>query len=620
MPATASRLKTRSRLVPLAPFERDTVNKIFLSAVDRFDRPNAVLHKAGGAWTPISHRELEARTARLAAALAASGIGPGDRVAILSENRPEWAVADFAVLGLGAIDVPLYPTLPANQVAYILQDCGAKAVFVSTPQQAAKIAEIRAQLPELAQVIAFDDPGGLVGVRRFAEVLEEGRKTVDEGRFADFRERALAVGKDEVATLIYTSGTTGQPKGVMLTHHNLASNVAGCLQHGLEEMIREGDTTLSFLPLSHVFERMVDYLYFDVGATIAYAESMDKVADNLVEVRPNIAVSVPRLFEKIYTKVTGATGVKKAIVNWARGVGNSAADVRLAGKPLPALLGVRYRLADRLVFSKLRARTGGGLRCFVSGGAPLSADIARFFYAAGLPVYEGYGLTETSPVIAVNKPGRLKLGTVGPVIPGVEVAIAEGSGEILTRGPHVMKGYWKNPDATAEVIDEDGWFHTGDIGELDGDGFLRITDRLKNLLVTAGGKNIAPQPLENVAVASPYVAQVVMIGDRRAFPSLIVVPDFETLEPWAAGQGIATRDRAALVADPRVVELMERETIGRLQGFARYEIPKKLLLIPDEFTIDDGTLTPTLKVKRKVVEKRYADAIEKLYEGHSVES
>ena len=619
MPAAATTLKTQSKLVPLAPVERDTVNKIFLRAVDRFDRPNAMLYKSGGRWLHVSHRELEERVTRLAAALSVSGISGGDRVALLSENRPEWAAVDFAALGLGAVDVPIYPTLPANQVAYILADCGAKAVFVSTQAQLAKVLEIRAGLPELERVIAFDDPGGAAGVERFADVLAAGERAISEGRFKDFRERALSVDREEVATLIYTSGTTGQPKGVMLTHWNLASNVAGCIQHGLDGIIREGDTTLSFLPLSHVFERMVDYLYFDMGCTTAYAESMDRVADNLVEVKPNVAVSVPRLFEKIYTRVTGATGVKKAIVGWAKSVGGRVADHRLAGGEPPAALAFQYRIADKLVFSKLRERTGGNLRAFVSGGAPLSADIAKFFFAAGLPVYEGYGLTETSPVIAVNKPGKARLGTVGPVIPGVAVAIAAENGEILTRGPHVFKGYYKNPDATAEAIDGEGWFHTGDIGEIDADGFLRITDRLKNLLVTAGGKNIAPQPMENLAAMSPYVAQVVMIGDRRAFPVLLVVPDFENLRPWCAQHKIDASDPRALVRDERVRQLMERETLGRLEGFARYEMPKKVLVLADEFTIDNGMLTPTLKVKRKVVEKTYGEEIEELYAGHSAE-
>ncbi|HEX2203534.1 MAG TPA: long-chain fatty acid--CoA ligase [Longimicrobium sp.] len=615
MPTPVSTPQSKSTLVPLKPFERDTVNKIFLGAVDRHRRDRALVSKTGGAWTPISDRELLERVSALAAALAEAGVGPGDRVAILSENRPEWAMADYATLGLGAIDVPIYATLPANQVAYILRDCAAKVVFASR-DQLPKILEVRGELPELATVVAFDDPGGAAGVRPFGELLEAGRRAVGGG--FDFRARALAVTPDQVATLIYTSGTTGTPKGVMLTHHNLASNVAGILQHGFDRVIRKGDVTLSFLPLSHVFERIVDYIYFDVGCTTTYAESMDKVADNLLEVSPTVAVSVPRLFEKIYARVTAATGVKAKLVAWARRVGEAVADARLAGRTPPAGALLQFRLADRLVFSKLRARTGGGLRLFVSGGAPLSAEIAKFFHAAGLPVYEGYGLTETSPVIAVNRPGAVRLGTVGPVIPGVEVAIGDG-GEVLTRGPHVMKGYWNNPDATSEVIDGDGWFHTGDIGVLEDGGFLRITDRLKNILVTAGGKNIAPQPMENLAALSPYVAQVVMIGDRRAFPSMIVVPDFEVLGPWAKSHGLDPSDRAALCREPRVVSLVQEDVVGRLDDFARYELPKKVLLLPDEFTIENGMLTPTLKVRRKAVEQRYGAEIEGLYEGQPAE-
>lgn len=601
----------QNTLVPLRPVERDTIPKIFFGGIDRHGGPRALLVRApGGAWTALPHAEVEARVTAVAAALDAAGIGPGDRIAILSENRPEWVITDYAAVGLGAIDVPIYPTLPANQIEYILRDSGARAVFVSTPAQAAKIQEIRADLPELRLVVSFDPAPDTLPFARF---LADGDLAVRAGRFTGFRARALAVERDEVATLIYTSGTTGNPKGVMLTHYNLASNVAACLQHGLTQVIREGDVTLSFLPLSHVFERMVDYLYWDVGATIAYAESMDRVADNLLDVRPMVAVSVPRLFEKIYARVVGVSGIKARIVAWARKVGEAVADAKLAGGTPSAPQMVQYRLADRLVFGKLRQRTGGRVRNFVSGGAPLSAEVAKFFYAAGLPVYEGYGLTETSPVIAVNKPDAIQLGTVGQPVPGCEVRIDPQSGEILTRGPHVMKGYWRNEDATRDAVDLEGWFHTGDIGEITPGGFLRITDRLKNIIVTAGGKNVAPQPMENAVVMSPYVGQAVIIGDRRPFPSILVVPEWENLLPWAAAQGITETDHAALARDPRVVALMEKEALGGLDEFARYERPKKVAVLSEEFTIESGMLTPTLKIKRKLVEQHYADVIAELY-------
>jgi long-chain acyl-CoA synthetase len=600
------------RLIPQNPVERDTLTKLFFEAVGRFNRPDAMRYKQGGQWRTLSHKEIEQRVTRLAAALAAMGIERGDRVALLSENRPEWAIGDYACLGLGATDVPLYPTLPGNQIAFILNDCSAKAILVSTREQLQKILEIREEVPSLEHVIVFDDPGDAERVRGFAEVLEQGRQEIESGNFTDFRERALSVGRDDLATLIYTSGTTGNPKGVMLTHYNLASNVAAVHQHGVLEAVSEGEVALSFLPLSHVFERMVDYFLWDFGISIAYAESIEKVADNLGEVQPHLMVAVPRVFEKIYNKVLGATGIKKLLVTWAKGVGEAAVDEKLAGREPSG--GIQLTLADKLVFSKLRARTGNRVRLFVSGGAPLSADVAKFFFAASLPIYEGYGLTETSPVLTANKPGKVRLGTVGTLVPGVEIRIDE-SGEILARGPNIMKGYWNNEQATREVIDDEGWFHTGDVGEFDREGFLRITDRIKNLIVTAGGKNLAPAPIENEASLSPYVGQVVMIGDKRPFPVMLVVPDFENLTAWAAEQGIDTTNRQQLVKDPRVRELMEKETLGRLHSLARYEMPKKISVIADELTIESGMLTPTMKVKRRIVEERYRDTIEQMYEG-----
>jgi long-chain acyl-CoA synthetase len=614
---TAAPQASQTPLIALEPTDRDTVPRMFLGGVDRFDRADALMHKDGGEWKALAHGEVMERVAAIAAALEAGGIAPGERVALLSENRPEWAMVDFAVTGMGAADVPLYPTLPANQVAYILKDSGAKAVFVSTPEQAAKIAAVRGELPELARVVAFDDPGGVDGVERFADVLEQGRRAIAEGRAADFRARAEQVERDDLATLIYTSGTTGLPKGVMLTHWNLASNVAACRQQNALT-VNPDDRALSFLPLSHIFERMVDYWYWDAGITIAYAESMEKVVDNFGEVNPTVAVSVPRLFEKVHTKLTGAPGLKGRIARWAVGVGEAVVDARSAGREPSGMLAVKLRLADRLVFSKLRGRLGGRMRLFRSGGAPLPVSVAKLFFAAGVPVYEGYGLTETAPVLTVNLPDQFRLGTVGPAIPGVEVRTDE-SGEILARGPNIMKGYWNDPSATAEVIDADGWFRTGDVGEIDERGYLRITDRIKNLLVTAGGKNVAPQPIENVAAMSPYVAQVLMIGDRRAYPTMLVVPDFENLEAWAKGQGIGTANRAALAREPRVRALLERETLGRLEGFARYELPKKITVIAEEFTIDAGLLTPTMKVKRRAVEEKYRDAIEAMYVGSGVD-
>jgi long-chain acyl-CoA synthetase len=509
--------------------------------------------------------------------------------------------------------VPIYPTLPAEQVIHPLNDSAAVVLFVSTAQQAEKAASVRGELRSVRTVISFVDPAPPGVDLTFAQLEASGAALDDAGRAAAWKASALAVQPDDLATLIYTSGTTGLPKGVMLTHDNIASNVLAA--QGILPRIEGGAVALSFLPLSHIFERMGDYLFFTSGVGIAYAESIDAVPLNLVEVRPHFAMSVPRLFEKMYARVLEnalSGGVVKArIFRWASRVADRWADETLAGRTPRGPLAWQYALAQRLVFSKLKQRTGGRMRYFVSGGAPLAPSINKFFYAAGLTILEGYGLTETSPVIAVNCEDAFRIGTVGKPVAGVEVRIAP-DGEILTRGPHVMKGYYNNPEATAEVLDADGWFATGDIGVLE-DGFLRITDRKKDIIVTAGGKNIAPQPIENAVKLSKYVSQAVMIGDQRKFPVLLVVPNWENLEKWARLKAIAVTDRASLLELPAVRAKMEQEVARRLTGLAKFEMPKKIGLLEHDFSIERGELTPKLSVRRKVVDKTYKALIDSLY-------
>ena len=592
--------------------EPGTLTKLFFDSVERFDKPDALQVKIGGRYEPISHRTLADRVRRVAVGLRRLGIQPGDRVAILSENRPEWAIADYACLTARLTDVAVYPTLPPQQIAYILKDSGAVAVFVSTAAQAQKIAEIRRELPTLRYVIAFDEIGREADMQLLA-VEERGREGETAQSIAAFRDEALQVKPDDLATLIYTSGTTGEPKGVMLTHDNLYSNVMGAVN--LIDFTGH-DVGLSFLPLSHIFERMAGhYLMFATGTSIAYAESIDAVADNLMEVRPTFLVSVPRIYEKIYARVlenaSAGGAVKLMIFRWARGVADRCADLLLVGREPTGLLNLKYGIAKKLVFSKILERAGGRIRYCVSGGAPLSPEINKFFYGVGLFILEGYGLTETSPVIAVNTPEAIRIGTVGRPFPGVEVMIAN-DGEILTRGPHVMKGYFNKPDATAEAIDAEGWFYTGDIGELR-DGFLAITDRKKDLIVTAGGKNIAPQPIENRIRQNKYVAQAVVIGDKRKFPVVLVVPNFEQLEKWARYKQITWTDRAQLITLPAVREKMEREVLGPLSDLAHFEVPKKVALLEQDFSVDRGEMTPTLKVKRRVIDTDYRQVIDALY-------
>jgi long-chain acyl-CoA synthetase len=592
-----------------------TLTRLFFSAVERFDRPDALSYKDGGAFRSIGHAEVVQRVRRIALGLGALGVTRGARVAILSENRPEWALVDYACLAAGFPDVPIYPSLPAEQLPFILGDAGTSVIFVSTTAQAAKVAAIRGAVADLQWVIGFGATRDAGVDLTLAELEARGAGLDDAAAAARFRADALAIAPDAVATIMYTSGTTGEPKGVMLSHDNIASNVAAITAI---LPLHDGDRCLSFLPLSHIFERMAGhYLMFALGATICYAESIEALMDNFAEVQPTIVFSVPRIYEKVLTgaieTARASGGLRFALFRWARAVGARWTSARERGERPGPWLAAQYALASRLVFARIRARMGGRIRYFVSGGAPLSPDVARFFLAAGLLILEGYGLTESSPVITVNTPDRFRIGTVGTPIDGVEVAIAD-DGEILARGPGIMLGYYKHPDATREAIDADGWFHTGDIGELR-DGYLAITDRKKDLIVTAGGKNIAPQPIENRVRQNRYVAQAVMIGDRRRYPVMLVVPNFPQLEAWATFKQIPFSDRASLIAAAPVAEKMEREVIDGLVGLANFEMPKRVVLLEHDFTVETGELTPTLKVKRRAVDARHKALIDEVYAG-----
>ncbi|HSG46938.1 MAG TPA: long-chain fatty acid--CoA ligase [Longimicrobiales bacterium] len=595
-----------------AELPQGTLPRLILDAVDRFGDAPALRNFVGTSdeMVDLSFREMLERAGNGAAALRALGLEPGDRAAILSENRTEWALADQACLFARVVDVPIYDTLIADQVAYILKDSGAKLVFASNRDQVEKALEAASSAGLALQVVVFD-PGTEPppeGVMAWVDFLALGtRQGWDRARL---EEEAAATSPDDLATVLYTSGTTGEPKGVMLTHQNIFSNAHAS---GMVLPILEGDVTLSFLPLSHIFQRMVDYLLLSRGCTLARARDIRTLGPDLAAVKPTIQIAVPRVYEKVLGGVKeAAAGLKERILHWAIDVGNRWADARLAGQPVGIVTGLQYALADKLVFAKLRARLGGRIRYFISGSAPLAEDVNRFFYAAGLPILEGYGLTETSPVTNVNPPDGIRIGTVGPPIPGTEIRIAE-DGEILVRGPQVMKGYYNRPGATAQVIDQDGWFATGDIGELDAHGYLRITDRKKDIIVTAGGKNVAPQPIESRLKAHRFIEQVVMVGDQRHFTSLLVVPSFAALNRWARDQGLPHGDLPTLLAQAEVQDLMERVVMGHLGPLARYERPKKIALLEREFTVEDGTLTPTQKVKRRVVQDRFRHVIDQMY-------
>ena len=582
----------------------------------RFPKPAIICRCVGDRVVERSSRELFDEVRDLSLGLEGLGVQAGDRVAIQADSRPEWTITDLAILTAGAVTVPVYATLPASQVGYILADSGARVVVVEDDGQAAKVREERHRLPELETVIVMDP--GAEGVQSgecsLAEVVDRGHQRLvrENGLGRVYKERGQAIDPAALATIIYTSGTTGHPKGVMLSHHNFVANMVDVDQ---VIAITDDDTALSFLPLSHAFERMVVYLYLYKGATVVFAEAIDTLGRDMQQVRPTIMTGVPRVYEKLRARIIDAVAaaprVRQGLFAWAVGVGHDAASARLAGREPGLLTRVQEGLADRLVLSKIRARTGGRLRFVVSGSAPLGREVAEFLCAVGLPVIEGYGLTETSPVLTTTPLGARRLGTVGTALPHVELKIA-ADGEILARGPNVMVGYHDNPEATAAVM-RAGWFHTGDIGRIDADGYLSITDRKKELIVTAGGKNVAPQPIEALLKRDPIVAEAVLVGDRRRFVSVLLVPDFVTLDKRLAVDGLGSGSPEELVNREDVQRIFQPIVDQANTELASYEQVKRFALLPTEFSVAGGELTPTLKVRRRVVEDRWKDVIEGIY-------
>ena len=592
----------------------ETLAELFFNSVDYYHKPDHLKVKKGKVWTPISSADMRVAVEEVAAGFESLGLKPVDRVGILGENRPEWLYADLATLCSRGTVVTIYPSLPPNQILYILKDSGARIVVVSNQVQAEKVLSVKSEAPELLHVVVMDDTA-VMGTQTLSSVREVGRRALALDKDL-IRRRAATVRPDDLATLIYTSGTTGDPKGVMLTHANLGSNIETCAKE-IFSLLGPADSVLSFLPLCHVFERMGgEFVMLKRGVTIAYAESFDKVPQNLLEIKPTILISVPRLYEKIMArvreKVAAAPPLRQRLFAFAETTGRAVFEASQRGESVSPWLGLKHSIAEALVLKTVRAGLGGEVRIAVSGGAALPKEIGMFFGSMGLPILEGYGLTETSPVVAVNTPRNHRQGSVGKVIDGVEVMIA-GDGEICVRGPNIMRGYFNKPEATAEVIDRNGYFHTGDIGRLDEDGYLYITDRKKDLIVTSAGKNIAPQPIENILKTHPLMAEVVMVGNGHNFPTALVVPNFEALGRAAAAAGVANVSREALIADPRVIEIVEQAIASMSKDFAQYEKIKKITLLPKEFTIDAGELTPTLKVKRRVVEAKYKDLIDRMY-------
>jgi long-chain acyl-CoA synthetase len=582
----------------------------FLHAIDSLPNPRAQLTCRGNLWEPISSAELLRRTTGLSMALVELGVKPGDRVALFSTNRPEWHTADFAITGAGGITVPVYFNESTDRMVYTLNHSGAKVIFVAGEPQMQKLLACRARLPELEQIIVADGGAALP-----AECLRYETLIASAGgaEVAAYRMRASQVLPGQLASIIYTSGTTGDPKGVMLTHTNICSNATDSyvtfdLQSGT-------DVALSFLPLAHIYGRTLDYVMLFGGISLAYVEDVNLLSQALLEVQPSVLAAVPRVFEKIYARImeqgTKTTGLKRKIFDWSMEVALRAAPWRCGVGSAGTALKLQWFLADKLAYSKIRAGTGGRLRTVFSGGAPLSKSLAEFFWSVGIPIYQGYGLTETSPILTSNYPNN-RVGSSGKPIPNVLIRIAD-DGEILAKGPCVMQGYYKSADATREVIGEDGWFHTGDVGYLDSDNYLFITDRKKDLLKTAAGKFVAPQPIENALKNSPYILNAIVVGDQRKFVVALLIPNPVTVSAKAAEQGISFPTNDAMVAHPWVRALIAGEVQRLTAHLGQWETIKRFALLPEDFTFDNGSLTFTMKLKRRVVEQKYRDVIAQLY-------
>jgi long-chain acyl-CoA synthetase len=590
--------------------ESPSLTKLFLDAIDRHANPRMQIYRTPSGWQSISAEEMLRRVAGLSKALAELGVKTGDRVGLFAPNCPEWHIADFAIQGLGAVNVPVYFNESHDRLVYILNDSGAKVVFTAGADQAKKLSECRARIPALEQVITATPPVEPDGdALRYDALIA----TAADADVAEYRRRAAEVTGDNLATIIYTSGTTGEPKGVMLTHSNVSSNAA---DSAADHEFQSSDVALEFLPLAHIYERTAAYSYMSNGVSIAYVERIEDVPQALLEVHPTLAAAVPRFFEKIYANILEKghreSGAKRSIFDWALRVAEQSVPWRAYGKNAPLVLKWKWRIADGLVFSKIRNGLGGGTPRFSAGGAPLAPELSEFYWSIGIAIHQGYGLTETSPVVTANTPVANKIGTVGRPIRHVQVKIAD-DGEILVKGPNVMQGYYHKPEATREAFTSDGWFRTGDIGRLDDDGYLTITDRKKELLKTAAGKFVAPAPIENTLKTSPYITNAIVVGDTRKFVSVLIVPNFASIEAAARKAGYDFATPAQMTADTWVRDLLSHEIERLTAPLAQYEKPKRFAMIEQDFTYAGGELTYTMKMKRRVIEQRYADVIAHLY-------